>query len=74
MCFALKEEAAALPPPTSSSHATVLITGIGRRNAEKAVREALALNQPKRVFTCGFAGGLHPQLPRSAVLFATEHS
>ena len=72
ICFALEQEAEALPPKIWSEHATVLITGIGRKNAEKSLRDFLALNSPKRVFTCGFAGGLDPELANGAVLFATD--
>ena len=74
ICFALAEEAAALPPKVWRRRATVLITGIGRRNAEMAVRESLAVNQPERVFTCGFAGALDPRLPIGAVVFATDEA
>lgn len=72
LCFALKEEAAALPPKIWNWRATVLITGIGRKNAERSVRDFLASNSPQRVFTCGFAGGLNPELALGAVVFTTE--
>jgi len=72
ICFALEEEAAALPQIIWNWRATVLITGIGRQNAEKVVRGFLALNSPERVFTCGFAGGLNPELANGAVVFATD--
>ena len=72
LCFALKEEAAALPPKIWNWRATVLITGIGRKNAERSVRDFLASNSPQRVFTCGFAGGLNPELALGAVGFTTD--
>ena len=72
ICFALKEEAApfrkiALGKPG----VTVLIVGIGRQNAEKSVREFLARQSPERVLTCGFAGGLNPDLKLGEVVFET---
>ena len=46
ICFALKEEAApfrkmAAGTVAAAQAASILITGIGRRNAEKSVREFL---------------------------------
>jgi adenosylhomocysteine nucleosidase len=72
-CFALKEEAApfrkiAAPRP----EVAVLITGIGRRNADRAVRGCLADPPPDQVLTCGFAGGLNPALAAGDVVFSTE--
>jgi nucleoside phosphorylase len=72
LCFALKEEAVALPPKIWSWRATVLITGIGRQNAGRSVRDFLASNSPSRVLTCGFAGGLNPELAHGTVVFATD--
>jgi len=70
ICFALKEEAvafrkiAALKPGLAT-----LIVGIGRQNAEKSVRSFLNATSPKQVFTCGFAGGLNPDLKIGDVVF-----
>ena len=108
ICFALKEEAASFRKITADGlrrghPASILLTGIGRRNAEKAVREFLAggasacqaeaserrlvpasrsqgdsasqarlartLAPPKLVLTCGFAGGLNPDLKPGDVVF-----
>jgi adenosylhomocysteine nucleosidase len=49
--------------------ASILITGIGRRNAEKSVREFFATHSPELVLTCGFAGGLNPDLKPGDVVF-----
>jgi adenosylhomocysteine nucleosidase len=75
-CFALKEEAApfrkrAAGMVAAAQAASVLITGMGRKNAEKSVREFLATNSPKLVLTCGFAGGLNPDLAFGTVVFET---
>ena len=73
LCFALKEEAFALQEIMAGKGvANILITGIGRQNAEKSVRDFLASNSPQRVFTCGFAGGLNPELAPGAVVFTTD--
>jgi nucleoside phosphorylase len=70
VCFALKEEAAPFQKiAVGKSGISILITGIGRKNAEKSVREFLAANSPKLVLTCGFAGGLNPDLALGTVVF-----
>jgi adenosylhomocysteine nucleosidase len=50
----------------------ILITGIGRRNAETAIRNALAEQSPGLVLTCGFAGGLDPELAAGTVIFSAD--
>jgi nucleoside phosphorylase len=50
----------------------VLITGMGRRNAEEVVRGAFALVQPKRVITSGFAGGLNPKLKFGTIVYEED--
>jgi len=77
ICFALKEEAApfqniARAKTAAAKAVSILITGIGGRNAEKSVREFLAGGAsvpPDLVLTCGFAGGLNPELKLGAVVF-----
>jgi uridine phosphorylase len=100
VCFALKEEAAPFRKiARAKSGVTILLTGIGRQNAEKSVREFLdwgarasgAHQQASRllknarietihtapetgalselVLTCGFAGGLNPNLKLGDVVF-----
>jgi adenosylhomocysteine nucleosidase len=72
-CFALKEEAAPFRKiAAGKSGISILITGIGRKNAEKSVREFLANNSPKLVLTCGFAGGMNPELKLGEVVFETS--
>jgi nucleoside phosphorylase len=70
VCFAVKQEAGpfrdqAHPP----SRVRILLTGIGKRRAEHAIRHALDAEKPGMVLTCGFAGGLRPDLQTGAVLF-----
>jgi adenosylhomocysteine nucleosidase len=74
VCFALKEEAAPFRE-VAAAHPGVftLLVGIGRQNAEKAVRSFLSGGgvPPKLVLTCGFAGGLNPDLKLGDVVFLT---
>ncbi len=73
VCFALKEEAGPFQRLTAGREAvSILITGIGRNNAEKSVREYLQRHSPRPVFTCGFAGGLDPALGIGDVIFSTD--
>jgi adenosylhomocysteine nucleosidase len=72
VCFALKGEAAPFQKVAAGkSGISILITGMGRINAEKSVREFLSANSPKLVLTCGFAGGLNPDLALGTVVFET---
>ncbi|MEY4917932.1 MAG: 5-methylthioadenosine/S-adenosylhomocysteine nucleosidase [Verrucomicrobiota bacterium] len=73
VCFALKEEAAPFRKiAAGKAGISILIVGIGRANAEKSVREFLATNSPALVLTCGFAGGLNPDLKLGEVVFETS--
>src|ERR1035437_1221388 len=70
VCFALKEEAGPFRKIAGcKSGILILLTGIGRTNAEKAARRFLATNSPELVLTCGFAGGLNPDLKLGEVVF-----
>ena len=70
VCFALKEEAAPFRKiAAGNAGVSILIVGIGRANAENAVRKFLAAQSPELVLTCGFAGGLNPELKLGAVVF-----
>lgn len=72
VCFAVKEEAAPFRQLAADKpDVSILVTGMGRSNAEKSIGEYCAANTPKLVLTCGFAGGLNPALPLGAVLFET---
>ena len=72
VCFALKEESAAFTRLVSGhTEVSLLLTGIGRRNAERTFRNLLNRLSPQRVFTCGFAGGLNPELKLGDVIFET---
>src|SRR5258708_38470147 len=73
VCFAVKEEAGAFNNLNDFRPGIqTLLTGIGARNAEKAIRSALAAQKPALVLSCGFAGGLHPEIATGTVLFATD--
>jgi adenosylhomocysteine nucleosidase len=73
ICFALKEEAAPFRKIAAGKpDVSILIVGIGRQNAEKSMRGFLAAAKfaaPELVLTCGFTGGLNPDLKIGDVLF-----
>ncbi len=70
VCFALKEEAAPFHKIAAQRPGVfTVITGIGRQNAGKSVRSFLAASSPELVLTCGFAGGLNPDLKLGEVVF-----
>ncbi len=73
VCFAVKEEAASFRRRVAGRIGVfILVTGIGQKNAEQAVREFLTTQSPRMVLTCGFAGGLNPVLKPGEVIFCTE--
>jgi len=75
VCFALNEEAHAFKEPAASRpHTHILITGIGKQNAQRSFREFFNQQAPERVFTCGFAGALNPLLKTGDVVFDTNES
>jgi adenosylhomocysteine nucleosidase len=71
--FAVKEEAKPFTQLMGSQpQIRTLLTGIGPRNAERAIRAALAQQKPARVLTSGFAGGLRPDLAAQTVVFSAD--
>jgi adenosylhomocysteine nucleosidase len=72
VCFAVPFEAKPfLKFARRRSDVRVLITGMGARNAARSAGEVLRAPCPARVFTCGFAGALKPQLKCGDVIFET---
>ena len=72
VCFAVKEEAELFQKVLASRpRALVLLTGMGKKNAEDSMRKALQQVRPAMVLSCGFAGGLNPQLPAETIVFET---
>src|SRR5690348_13337937 len=67
--FAVREE-------TKSFKATEgvrrFLTGMGRDNAETAMRSILEKVHPRLVLSCGFAGGLNPALKNNDVVFQAD--
>ncbi len=47
-------------------------SGMGAKSAEEALETQLAEFRPDLLIFCGFAGGLHPDLPVGAVFFASS--
>ena len=73
VCFAVKEEARAFQKLAGErGNLKVILVGMGKRNAERAIRAALAKERPQLVLTCGFAGGLRPDLAMGTVVFAAD--
>jgi adenosylhomocysteine nucleosidase len=73
VCFAVKEESRAFQNLAGErGNVKTIVVGIGKRNAERAIRAALAKERPQLVLTCGFAGGLSPELATGSVLFAAD--
>lgn len=76
VCFAVKEEAAAfkklLPALAIYGNPEILITGMGRKNSDRAVLQRLSENPPALVLTCGFAGALNPELELCDVVFDAD--
>jgi adenosylhomocysteine nucleosidase len=75
VCFAFEEEAGAFRRiAAGKADVLVLITGVGQKNAEKAVRDCLKTFSPQWVLTSGFAGGLNPALATGDVIVSTENA
>ena len=71
VCFAVKEEAAPFRKKLGNrAGVRILVTGMGKRNAELSIREALAAAKPELVLTSGFAGGLKPELRHAQIVFS----
>jgi len=49
-----------------------IVTGIGKLNAERSIKDALENEKPNLVLTCGFAGGLRSGLKLGDVLCSAE--
>ena len=71
-CFAVSQEAAFFSAGGAIAGVEILLTGIGERNAAKAIESALDAERPDVVLTCGFAGGLRPGLPVGAVVYDAD--
>ena len=67
-CFAVEQEAKFL----ARGGMEILLTGIGRENAERTLHSALKQQAPQLVLSCGFAGGLNPFLATGTVVFSTD--
>lgn len=68
VCFAMAEEAVAFRK-SGGEAVPIFFTGIGRENAERTTRQFLASHAPELLLTCGFAGGLIPELKIGDVIF-----
>ena len=66
VCFAVKEESKFFQPAPGLR---TLLTGMGRRNAFRALEKEFAAARPAGVLTCGFAGGLNPKFELAAIAY-----
>ncbi len=67
-CFAVEQEARFFYQPGME----ILITGMGRENAERSLHAELKRECHQLVLSCGFAGGLNPYLSTGTVVFAAD--
>jgi len=73
VCFALEDEARPFRKLVAGRREiSILVTGMGQTNAARAVHDFLQQHSPRRVFTCGFAGGLEPGLKVGEVRSQTQ--
>jgi adenosylhomocysteine nucleosidase len=73
VCFAVEDERKFFKA-FAGSHPQLrtLVTGMGARNAERSFRAAIIATKPELVLSCGFAGGLHPDLRSGDVVFFAD--
>ena len=73
VCFAVKEEAGPFRKLCGQRPGlTILVHGMGAANSAKHFAAAIAASRPRLVLTCGFAGGLNPNLARGDVVFSAD--
>lgn len=73
ICFAMPEEAGPFKKLAGNrADVSILVTGIGKKNSERAVSDFLQTTTPQFVLTCGLAGGLNPDFKLGDVLFETD--
>ena len=73
ICFAVKEEAAFFRPGQGTSASVeMLLTGMGKKNAEKTFQQKIEATRPSLVLSSGFAGGLNPALSVGDVIFEED--
>jgi nucleoside phosphorylase len=73
VCFAVREEAAFFRKLSSASaNVRVLVTGIGKRNSERAIRAALEQEPPGLIITSGFAGALREDWQTGDIVYDVD--
>lgn len=73
VCFAVKEEAGAFRKRIKEEGTiSILVTGMGKENTRRALLHRLDQLKPAFVLTCGFAGGLAPDLVCGEVICWTD--
>jgi len=75
VCFAVKEEAVFFRSwAGSQANVQLLVTGMGRKNAKESFLRAISITWPRFVLTCGFAGGLDPNLKCGELVYESDDS
>jgi adenosylhomocysteine nucleosidase len=73
VCFAVREERNRFTAPAlDQQKISVVTTGMGARNAARALAPLLEDDGPALVLTCGFAGALRPELAVGTVVFSED--
>ena len=75
VCFAVKQEAQPFRDVIAGrTRIEILVAGIGRKNSERGLLNALQTVTPGLVLTCGFAGGLNSDLATGTVIFSADEN
>lgn len=70
VCFAVAQEAKPFRAwARGRDDIQIVLTGMGARNAERAINAGLDTFSPRLVYSCGFAGALNPSLRIADLVF-----
>jgi nucleoside phosphorylase len=72
VCFAVRQEARHFRPPDGWG-GRIVVTGMGEDNAARAARAALDGQRFEGALTCGFAGGLAPELRQNEIVWDADN-
>lgn len=77
VCFAVPEEArpfqkSVVSNPHIAVQVRMVVSGMGRRNAQAMIDAELKKERPGLVLTCGYAGALNPELAMGQIVFYAD--